>query len=161
MALVLPEGWWAQVLDGFIYEVDLIKSTCFSGVAAVRAGAYREADLRKINVSTSKVNNAHLLIQAHLREQRGIGYPDPADVREAPPTLVRHYELLRQPCSCGEPKVSGYHPPYCASWRIYPEAGPLWPATPSAYELGLVAACTCGLGNEVSAGHPPDCAVWG
>jgi hypothetical protein len=161
MAIALPEGWWGQVLDGFIYEVDLNKAPCFSGLAAVRAGAYREAELRRVNVSTSKVNNAHMLIQAHQREQRGIGYPDPDDVRDAPPTLGRHYEQLRLPCDCGEPHAAGFHPAYCASWRVYQEPGPLWPKKPNAYELGLVAACTCELGNDVSTGHPPTCAVWG
>jgi hypothetical protein len=147
-------------MDGFAYAIDLDRTHCFRNQASIRSGAYRAADSRGVYASASRINAFVILVQAHATEgQRGVK-ADPAEARPAPPTIHEKYDKLRQPCNCGEP-VPGFHLVYCAWWRVYPEVGPFWPRTPNAYEQGLVAACTCGLGNDVNTGHPPTCAVWG
>jgi hypothetical protein len=156
MALNLPPGWWHQVLDGYAYEVNLNQAPQFKSLSLLRAAAYREAEIRGVRVFTHKADVVSLVIQAASNGQERI---NAVGARSAPPVTRAEYEQGRQPCNCTKGPI--YHPGYCASWRVYPEPGPLWPKAPSAYEQGLVAACTCGLGNDVSTGHPPTCAVWG
>lgn len=60
----LPPEWWDTILDGRPYEVNLSQIFGFSSLASFRVATYRQADLRGIDVRTTKLGPRRLLVQA-------------------------------------------------------------------------------------------------
>jgi hypothetical protein len=115
MASSLPNHWWDQALDGRLYYIDL-RDTTFTNMPAFRAACYREAEKRRVAVTTTKAGINLALIQAY-------GTPDmlpeqPNLPHAAKRVGIRLRELDANPisrdCSCGKGPIT--HSRECGIW---------------------------------------------
>lgn len=139
--------WWDQVLDGSVWRID-VDSAGFDKLSALRAATYREAEDRRRQVATHKLNPETLLIQAWGAS--GLPQSQPRLARanaNVAPVLYRRLGQL--PKAVPGIIVTAIEPTPTAAAPT-PDADPWEPAPPQDQPLtpteeeALLGPCTCG-----------------
>jgi hypothetical protein len=143
----LPKQWWDIVLDGGIYRVEL-DAVPYTHLPALRAAMYREADQRRVAVTTHKDPPSALLVQAWGDRLDTYSAPSlhgmeavmaPVVPVAAPPRPRTHI------CDCGQGPFT--HPLTCSIWAgTAPQDQPPTDQLPASVQddEALLGPCTCG-----------------
>lgn len=134
--LLLPPGWWDQILDGEPWHVNLDEIR-YPNLATFRAAAYRQAENRRARVTTHKVSVSDAYVQA---------YGGPGMLVESP-NLAAHLWTFGKEVFTAAPPVSAFYPnpERHATLDQVLVATPAIRAVEELTDDELLGPCTCGL----------------